>query len=211
MTHLVLIFLAQSLIPRDGTSANQPEINANNALSVTTGAGGRPTYTCSTSGQAANATVRLTVDAPPNHKVRVLRWCVSTSSATAAAAVTIKLARFKTPSTGGNSTAEGNSNPAVAKHDPSDPAFGGRCALNATDGTSDSVIDGHSFQVGEAAVGGTTDKPSEHFFCRDYSQTGGVVLYPGTLYSIGLSITAAGTGSFNAVYSSMVFTTEFVP
>src|SRR5262245_53012222 len=100
----------------------------------------KQTYVASVSGQATTGAILLSIEAPAASGFRLVGWCVGTTSATAAAGVTVTVQRTTTASSGGTAlTAEGTGTTVVSKLNPGHANFPGVARLGGTPGTAGAV------------------------------------------------------------------------
>lgn len=158
------------------------------------GQSARPTYIAAVSGQATTAAVVLSIESSASTGFKLIRVCVSSSAATAGAAVTVTVQRRSTASSGGTAlTAEGTGATTVTKMDPLDANFAGVARLGGTPGTAGAVLDQWSMVVPEV---GTIDSQSPPPICKTYGDTGekSPVVAAGTANGLSINVSAAGAG-----------------
>lgn len=156
----------------------------------------RVTYSASVSGQATTADVLLSIEAPAGSGFKLVGWCVGTTSATAAAGITVTVRRTTTASSAGTAlTAEGTGTTSVSKLDPGFANFGGVARLGGTPGTAGATLDQQGFMAGEIGAG-TADHPGILPFCKTYGLGG--ENYPtvvaGVTNGLSINLSAAGAG-----------------
>lgn len=193
-----------------GASTDTLTVNTNKAALVVTGKSTTDTYTCTATGLATTALYSMQLDAEVSRGYRLVRWCVGTSAATAAALQTVTVQRRTTASTGGSAaTAEGTASPSVSKMSPSSGNWGGRCAVTPTLGTAGAVLDGTGWVVGELGAG-AADPAGPDVFCKVYGDSGEIAptVVAGTANGISISVTAAGAGGLAAGSISMTFVAD---
>lgn len=183
------------VIIKGGSSAGQGKVNAAGSLQVQEGASSRVTYIASVSGLATTALYNLTIEAGASQGFKVSEICISTSNATAAAAVTVTVNRRTTASSGGTVIANEATGNAVSKMDPADASWAGIVRLTGTLGTIGATLDSFSFKVGEVGAG-TADVPSIPVFCRTYGRSGEKLptVVAGVTNGISVNVSAAGAG-----------------
>ena len=172
---------------------------------------GRPTYTASTGAAACDAANVLAVESTATTGIKILRWCVNMSQATAAAAVNITLVRTTAASSGGTAlTAEGTGTTAVSKMDPADANYGGVARGGAATITAGARLDQAGFSIGEIGAG-TADPASPNNFCKTYG-SGTAEKLPtaalGVANGIALTMSASGAGSLSSCAMSVTFIAE---
>lgn len=214
MKHLFLIALISTVamgdvIVKGGSSAGQAKVNASGSLQVQEGASSRVTYVASASGLATTALYNLTVEAGASQGFKVTQICVSTSNATAAAAVTVTVNRRTTASSGGTVIANEATGNAVSKMDPADASWAGIVRLTGTLGTIGPTLDSFSMKVGEIGAG-AADPPSLPVFCRAYGRNGEKLptVAAGVTNGLSVNVSAAGAGGLASGSISIVFIAE---
>lgn len=153
----------------------------------------RPTYIASVGAQATTAAILLTIEAGASQGFRLVGWCISTSPATAAAAVTITVRRTTTASSGGTAlTADGTGTTAISRLDAADAAYPGIARLNGTPGTAGATLD----QIGTVAgLIGSVD--SVHApICKWYGLGGEKqpLVAAGVANGLSINVSSAGAG-----------------
>ncbi len=121
---------------------------------------------------------------------------MSTSNATAAAAVTVAVNRRTTASSGGTLCVnEQSSSCSVSVFDPTDSAFGGIARVTSTLGSAGALLDSVGYTVGEIGAG-TADTPGLMPYCRFYGTAGEKVptVAAGVTNGISITVTAPGSG-----------------
>jgi len=185
----------------DSAGTNKLAVNANGGASTVCGTSTRATYIASASGLATTAAFSLDIQAGSSKGFKLLKWCVGSSNATAAAAGTIVVQRRTAAPTGGatavaEQTASGTGG-AIDKMDPADGAFTGTVTVTPTLGTAGAVIDQVGLQIGIVATGAG----STPFVCQDYTVSGAPKLptvSAGTANGISILAPASGTGGLAA-------------
>lgn len=194
---LLPITLRAQFAIKDGNSAGVAEVNPNGSLEVVDGRSSRPTYIVSVGGQATTAAYILSIESSAATGFKLVQLCVGSSNATAAAAVTVTVARRTTASSGGTAlTAEGTGATSVSKVDPSDGNFTGIARLGGTPGAAGPVLDQFGFSVGEIAAG-TADTAGPPVFCKSYGGATGEkppTVSPGAANGLSINVGAAGSG-----------------
>lgn len=190
--------LAQGVPIKSGASGDLWTVNGQKAGLIVTGNSSRPTYRATVSGQATTAAVVLSIESSAGTGFRLTEVCVSSSPATAGAAVTVTIQRRTTASSGGTAlTAEGTGTTAISKMDPADGNYPGIARLGGTPGTAGAVLDQWSFTVPEV---GTVDSPLPSMPCRRYGENGGKspVVPAGVTSGLSITVSAAGAGGLAA-------------
>lgn len=186
--------LAQGVVTKSGSSSDLLTINSQKAALVAAGRSSKPTYHVAASGQATTAAYMLSIESSSATGFLLTEVCVSTSAATAGAAVTVTIQRRTTASSGGTAlTNEGTGVTTVSKHDFSDANYTGVARLGGTPGTAGAVVDQWSFVVPEV---GTVDATSPILPCRRYGENGGkpIIVQNGTANGLSINVSAAGAG-----------------
>lgn len=214
MNRILLIALLSTtaladVIVKGGSSAGQAKVNASGSLQVQAGASSRVTYVASASGLATTALYNLTVEAGASQGFKVTQICVSSSNATAAAAISVTVNRRSTASSGGTVIANEATGNAVSKMDPADASWAGIVRLTSTLGTIGATLDSFSMKVGEIGAG-TADVPSLPVFCRVYGLNGEKLptVQAGVTNGLSVNVSAAGAGGLAAGSISIVFIAE---
>ena len=214
MKHLFLLALLSTaafadVIVKGGSSAGQAKVNTSGSLQVQGGASSRVTYVASASGLATTALYNLTVEAGASQGFKVAQICVSTSNATAAAAVTVTVNRRTTASSGGTVIANEATGNAVSKMDPADASWAGIVRLTGTLGTIGPTLDSFSMKIGEIGAG-AADPPSFPVFCRVYGRNGEKLptVLAGVTNGLSVNVSAAGAGGLASGSISIVFIAE---
>lgn len=189
---------------KDGNSSALLDLDANGSVKTVEGVSTRPTYTVSMGAQATTAAMTLSIEAPAATGFKLVRFCVSTSGATAAAKVDVVLQRRTTASSGGvactnESTTVAGTGCAISKMDPADGNYGGVGRNAGTPGTAGAVLAQYGFTVPELGAG-AADPMLTVPFCRDYSLHEGKLptVAAGTGNGLTISVSAAGTGGLAA-------------
>lgn len=154
----------------------------------------RPTYIAAVAGQATTAASTLSLEASATKGFRVVKVCVTSSAATAGAAVTVTIQRRTTASTGGTAlTADGTGTTTVSRTDLTDATFPGIARLNGTPGTAGAVVDQFSFVVPEV---GTVDAQSPPPQCVVYTDGGTKPprVPAGVANGLSINVSSAGAG-----------------
>ncbi len=196
---------------KDQNSTTGLEINSNNAAEFVKGRSVRPTYIASVGAQATTAAIQLSIESAAGTGFRLLGWCVSSSNATASAAITVTIQRRNTAasSAGTALTNEGTGATAISKMDPADGDYGGVARLGGTPGTAGAVLDQHGFSIGEIGAG-TADPMGPAVFCINYDDGSGKapVVAAGNTNGISITISSAGAGGLAAGAISARITAE---
>lgn len=189
--------LAQGVPVKSGATSDLWTINTNKAGYVVPGISSKATYHVAASGQATTAAYIVSIESASGVGFRLTEVCVSSSPATAGAAVTVTIQRRTTASSGGTAlTNEGTGATTVAKHDPSDANYSGVARLGGTPGTAGAVVDQWSFVVPEV---GTVDSALPAMPCRRYGENGGkpIIVQNGTANGLSINVSAAGAGGLS--------------
>ena len=207
---LTVLILSQGLPIKSGGDTNLATVNSESSLYVVRGESTRATYTCVGTGLATTATYSMQLDAEASLGYKLLRVCVSSSNATAAAAVTVSIQRRTTASTGGTTaSAEATTSPAVSKHNPSSNNWGGRCAVTPTLGTGGAYLDGWGQFIGELGAG-AADPPGVVTVCRSYGENSdqAIRVAAGTTNGVSVSVGSSGAGGLAMGAISMMFVSD---
>lgn len=184
----------------DSAGTNTATIDANGNLRVTTGTSTKATYTCIATGLTTTSLYSMELHSESGRGFKVLRVCVGTSGATAAALQTITVQRRTAASSGGSgAVSEGTSSPAVTAHAPGGSAWSGLCTITPTLGTAGAVVDGWGQMVG------TLTAPNMST-CRDYGDVGMQTLAVSSGTANGLSVTASSVGAGGLAAGSIAIT-----
>jgi hypothetical protein len=204
---LVALAARADVVIKSGSSTNTAQVDANGNVLTATGQSTRPTYKCTATGLTATAAYSMYLEAGSVKGFKLVSYCVGIPNATAAAAVSVTIARRTTASSGGTpAVVEGTSNPAVSKMDPADSNFSGVCRITpSTPGTAGALLDGYTVQIGELGAG-AADPPSMPPFCKFYSLLDGKVptVSAGTANGISISVTSPGTGATSGSITATV-------
>jgi hypothetical protein len=155
----------------------------------------RTTYIAAVASQATTVGLVLSIEAFATTGFKLAKVCVSSSNATAAAAVSVFVERRTTASSGGvQLTAEGAGTAAISKMHPSAANYGGVVRHGGTPGTVGARLDAWSFAIGE--IGAGTADPDSPVICKDYGLNGEQLptVAAGTANGLSITVTAAGAG-----------------
>lgn len=187
---------AQGIRIMSGATSDLVIVDTNKNLRIAPGAGTRPTYVASVSGQVTTAAYIMSIEAGASTGFKLSRFCVAVTPATAAAAITITLQRRTSASSGGTAlTAEGTSGLAITKFDPSDGSFPGIARLGGTPGTAGADLGQWAFVTGEIGAG-AADPPGLAPWCIQFGQSGDKLptVAAGTSNGLSINVSASGAG-----------------
>lgn len=167
----------------------------------------RTTYIASVGGQATTAAITLSIEASATQGFKLVGWCVGSSAATAAAAVTVTIQRRTTVSSSGTQlTNEGTGSTAISTLNPGHPVFPGIARLNGTPGSGGAVLDQVGFQVGVIA-----STPGPQPFCKTYFNATGIPMpevLAGVANGLSINVSSAGSGGLAAGSIAAIVTVE---
>lgn len=188
------------------TGTNCQKINSAGSSDSVRGKPTRATYLASASGLAAATAHTLSIESPAGNTIRLTKWCIGLSNATAAVSVAVSINRRTTASSGGTAlVAEGTGASTVSKMDPADGSFAGVGRIDGTLGTIGATIDQQNIQVGIIATGAGSVTP----YCYEYGTEGDKVpiLAAGVANGLTIAVPTLGAGSL-ATSISAVFIVE---
>lgn len=197
---LPALVFAQGIPLKSGAGSDLATIDTNKNLRVTTGTSTKATYTCVATGLVTTSLYSMQLAAEASRGFKVLRICVGTSGATAAALQTISVNRRSTASSGGTAaTAEGTATPSVSALVTGGSNWSGVCAATPTLGTVGPLVDGWGQMVG------TLSAPNMST-CREYGDVGMQTIAVGAGTANGLSVTATPVGAGGLASGSIAIT-----
>jgi len=206
------LFLVLTLLPslvmadvviKSGATTDTMNVNTNKAAETTQGKSSRATYNVSFSALTAATAHTVSIESPSGNTLRLVRWCVGTSNATAASSIAVILQRRTTASSAGTlAVAEGTGASVVTKLDPGDGNFSGIARLDGTPGTAGAVIDQQQIQVGIIATGAGSSLP----YCMEYGTRGDKppIVSAGVANGISLTVPSFGAGSLATSITAQV-------
>lgn len=156
----------------------------------------RPTYSVSMGAQATTAAMTLSIEAAAGTGFKLGNFCISTSSATAAAKVDIVVQRRTTASSGGVActnefTTVAGTGCAISKMDPADSNYGGVGRNGGTPGTAGAVLGQWGVTVPALASGFPQPVCMDDLLGRGYKP---YIVLAGTGNGLTITVSAAGAG-----------------
>lgn len=177
-------------------AANKWFVSSTGTGYVNFGPSVRPTYSVSMGAQATTAAMTLSIESAAGTGFKLGNFCISTSSATAAAKVDIVVQRRTTASSAGTAcTAEGTTvagaGCAISKMDPTDSNYTGVGRNGGTPGTAGAVLGQWGVTVPALASGFQQPVCLDDLLGRGYKP---YIVSAGTANGLTITVSAAGAG-----------------